>query len=113
MAEKAADENGDVFLAFAQRRHGDANDVKTKEEVVAELPFLNHLFEIFIRRSNQSDVGVQGLVSTDPFKSTIFTNHAEKFHLRARFDFSDLIQEDGSAIRLFEATDPPLGGAGE
>jgi len=39
--------------------------------------------------------------------------HAQQFHLRGGCEFSDFIQEDGSAIRELKLADAPLGRAGE
>ena len=51
-------------------------------------------------------------VATDPFHFTLFQN-AQQFGLHGERHIADLIQEDGSVIRLLKLSDVPGSGAGE
>jgi hypothetical protein len=52
MPHKRAHEKRDVVFAFAQWRHGDANDIEPKEEIVPEFPLADKALEIFVRRGD-------------------------------------------------------------
>ena len=52
LPEENADEERDVVFAFAQRWHHDSHHIQAKIQIVAELPRLHHLLEIFVGRRN-------------------------------------------------------------
>ena len=77
MAQKSADEKGNILLAIAQWRHGDADHVQAKKKIVAELSLTDEAFQIFVGGGDEADVRVQGLIATDPLKGAVFPDHAQ------------------------------------
>ena len=60
-----AGQGGDVFLALAQRRQPDLERVHAEEQVFAEAPFGDHVLQVAIRRADDADIDVDGLVLAD------------------------------------------------
>ena len=55
----------DIVRAFAERREVDADDVESVEEVLAELAFIDFLFEVSVSGGDDADVGAEGFVAAD------------------------------------------------
>ncbi len=110
--EEGLGEERDVFLAQAQRRHGDLDDIQAKVEVVAEFSLRNELREILVGRGHEANVGMDGLVAAYALKGA-FANGAKDLHLSVLIDFSDLVEEERASAGLFKATDTSLEGACE
>src|SRR6266481_3565047 len=68
---------------------------------------------MLVSRRDQAHIGVQSLRPADPLESAIFAHHAQEFDLRRRIDLTDLVEENGAAVRLFEASYPAFMRAGE
>src|SRR4051812_14288764 len=113
MAQKTPDEQRDIFLPLAQRRHRQVDNVEAKVEVVPEFSLGHELLEILVRGRHQSNVSAQGLVAADPFEGALFADYAKQFYLRARVDLADFIEKDRSAIGLLEPPNPTFVRPGE
>src|SRR4051794_38832242 len=108
MAKKTADEQRHIFLPLPQGRHGEMNDVEAEKQVVPEFSLGHELLQVLVRRGKEPDVSAQGLVPADALERALFADDSQQFHLRARIDLADFIEENRAAIRLFEAPDPPF-----
>src|SRR5262245_8144751 len=58
-------EDGDVFLAIAQRRNEEGNDVEAIEKILAETAVGDFLFEVFVGGGYDPDVDADSLVRAD------------------------------------------------
>src|SRR5262249_27016205 len=65
LAEEVIRERDDIRAPEAEGRHLDVNDVQTIEEILAESPLSNLGGEIFVRRRDDADIHLDGLVPTD------------------------------------------------
>src|SRR4030095_16358373 len=113
MAQKSADQNWDIFFSFAQRRHHNPHDVEAKIKVVAEFYLAHELFEIFVAGRDQAYSGPQRLIPADAFERAFLAHHAQQFHLRARIDLPDFIEEKCTATGLLKPANAPFVGACE
>ena len=75
-------------------------------------PGLDQLLQILVRRGDQPHVGGQRLVRADALKRPL-AQKAQQLDLDGGVNLADLVQEQRAALRLFEAADAPLVGAGE
>src|SRR5438270_10846400 len=87
MPQKSANEQGNIFFPFAQRRHDDAHDVQAKEKVVAEFSLAHERFEILVGGGDEADVSAKGLIATVTLKGALLDDPAQEFDLRAGADF--------------------------
>ena len=113
MPQKCANEQGNIFFPFAQRRHDDAHDVQAKEKIVAEFSLTHERFEILVGGGDEPDVRAQGLIAADTLESALLADHAQQFDLRAGADFGHFVEKNCTAICLFEPANAPLMRAGE
>ena len=110
--EEGVDQERDVLLALAQRRHGDVDDVQAVEEVVAEFALAHQFLEVLVGGGDEADVGLDGLVAADALEDAGI-EHAQDFDLGVGVDLADLVEEERAAVGLLEAADAALDGAGE
>src|SRR5713226_6800976 len=108
MTQKSADQNRNIFLSLAQRRHGDAHNVQAKEKIVPKFSFAHELFKILVCRRNQAHVRAQRLIAPNPLEGARFANHAKQLNLSTRIDLGDFIKENGAAVRLLKSADAAL-----
>src|SRR6266699_2045368 len=113
MPQKCANEEGNIFFSFPQRRHDDAHDVQAKEKIVAEFSFTHERFEILVGGGDEPDVSAQGLIAADTLEGALLADHAQQFDLRAGADFGHFVEKNCAAICLFEPADPAFMRAGE
>src|SRR6266702_269644 len=113
MSQESADEQGNVFLAVAQRRHGYADDVQAEEKIVAEFSSAHERFEILVRGGNEPDIRAQGLIAAHALEGALFADDAQQFDLRAGANFGHFIEKNCAAVCLFESADPAFVRAGE
>src|SRR5260221_10007306 len=64
LGEKVIDEQRDVSLALAERRHLHGHDAQPVEKVFSESSRRDHLAEVAVRRRDQPDVDLVELVSS-------------------------------------------------
>src|SRR5215469_11473801 len=63
--EEVAGKNRNVFLAVAQRRNKEGNDVEAIEQILAEAAVRDFLFEILVGGGDDADVHADGLIRAD------------------------------------------------
>ena len=105
--EKRPHKERQILLAIAERRHRERNDVQAEIEIVPELSLRYKCGKVPVCRRDQADIGMQRLVSAYPFEGA-FAKHAKNLYLRVFVDFTDFVQKESPARRLFEAPDAAL-----
>ncbi len=102
-------QRNDVFLPLPERGHVDADDVEPVVEVFAELPALNRLFEILVRRRDEPHVHLHGAGPAQPLELALLEN-AEHLGLGRRRHVPDLVEKQRAFVRQLEPTGPlPVG----
>ncbi len=104
LREEVLGEETDVLESLAQRRDVDADDVEPVKEILAEGAVLDLLLEPLVRRGEDADVGLEGLVSADP-RELAALEDAEELALDLKRHVADLVEEEGAAVALLEAAD--------
>ena len=84
-----------------QRRQLDRDDVDPVEQILAEGACLDSLFQVCVRRDDQSEVGPDQLATADPFDLALL-NRAEQLRLQIKAEVSDLVEKQGATSRQLE-----------
>jgi FixJ family two-component response regulator len=113
VAQESAYQNRDIFLSFAQWRHGNAHHVQAKIKIVAKFSFAHQLFEIFVRGCNYPYICVQRLIAANSLECAALAHDAQQFDLSARVDLSHFVEENRAPVGLLEPADAPFVCAGE
>ena len=96
--DEVADEQRNVFFSFPQRWHPDGEDIQPIIQIRPESLLLYHGLKIAIRRGDQSCVSANGARAAQAFELP-FLQNTQQLRLQFPWDFANLIQENGSAIR--------------
>ena len=99
--EEFAGEQRDVFLAVAQRRNEEGDDVEAVEEVFAEVAAGDLFFEVFIGGGDDAGVDVDGSAGADGIEA-LFVQSAQNLCLRLQAHVADFVEEEGAAIGALE-----------
>ena len=102
----------DVLAPFAQRRQRDRQHVQPVVEVLAELAFGDHLFEIALAAGDDADVHGNGARAAEPLDGAVL-QHPQELHLHRQRHVVDVVEKDGAALGELEASRAILDGAGE
>src|SRR5262249_51963993 len=89
--------------AFAERRHVDLHDVDSVEEVFAEAPLVDFVFEDAVRRSDEARVERDLAVRPDRAHFALL-QRAKQLRLHLERQLADLVEEQRSTVRLHEET---------
>src|SRR5436305_929838 len=92
-----------VFAPFAQRRETNRKDGESIEQVAAKRTVLNGFVQIHVRSRDNPHVGFENFTATNPGELTIL-KYAQQAHLRRQSHLANFIEEQGAAVRFFEAT---------
>ncbi len=111
-SEEVAHEQRDVLAPFAQRRHGDREDVEPVEKVRPELAGSRAAAEVAVRCRDQPHVGAQRARAANTLE-LLLLEHAQELRLRLERELADLVEEDAAAVGELEPPAPLLGRAGE
>ncbi len=112
LVQKMLREDGDVVGAFTQGRQADGDDVEAVEQVFAELAAADEGAQVAMGGGDDAGIGANRLAAADGGEFA-FLQHAQQAGLGLGRHVADFIQEERAAIRLFEAADMAVGGAGE
>jgi len=94
-------ERGDVFLAVAEGRDEEGDDVEAVEEVFAEVAVGDLFFEVLVGGGDDADVDVDGVGGADG-KEALFVEGTEDLGLGFEAHVADLIEEEGAAVGALE-----------
>ena len=90
-AKKIFGQQGNIFGALPQRRHGNFHDRNTEVKVIAEGALANHLLQIAIGGTN--DANINGyLVCATHGSNAALLQHAQQFHLHGQGHFPNFVQ---------------------
>ena len=109
LAQEVRRQQRGVRRTRAQGGHLQADDVEAIEEILAELPLLDHPLEVAVGRGDDPHVDADGLVSAHPLELPLLQK-AKQLHLHGRRDLADLVEEQRPVVGLLEpAVAPGLG----
>src|SRR5437868_7704310 len=99
--QKEVGERNDVFPALTQRRNTQMNLVQAMKQIVAERALLYLIFQIAAGRRDDPSIGRNFL---DPTNTVIRSSvqNAQQLHLRARFEFTDFVEEQCALVGQLE-----------
>ena len=110
--EKVVAEDKEITLALPQRGHVQGDNAEAPIQIFPEGALFDHLSEVAIGGGDDADIDLDGLTAADALDG-LLTESAEELDLGAGVDFTDLIQEQGTAVRLLKAANAALHGSGE
>jgi hypothetical protein len=88
----------DVFLALAQGRHPEVDDIEPVEQVFAELALRDHVLQVAVRGGDHADVDdAAGAVCADLLQLAGF-EEAEEQALHAQGHLADFVEEDRALV---------------
>src|SRR5262249_26837391 len=102
----------DVLAPLSQRRRAEADDVEPVIEVLTESAGADQRLEFLVGRRDDPDIDRDRLRAADALEGHLL-EHAEQLGLDFEVDVADLVEEERSAVGLFESPDPVAIGAGE
>src|SRR5262249_9676256 len=102
----------DVILPLSEWWHLDRNDIEPVVQVFSELAGRHHRRKIPVGRRDEPDVDAERPSAAEAFE-LVLLQHAQNLCLRARAPVADFVEEQRASVRLFEAADALLVGAGE
>ncbi len=97
---------------LAQRRHVDRDHGEAEVEILAEVPLLDLLLEVLVRRRDDAHVDLDRPRRSEPLDLALL-QHAQHLGLRLGAHVADFVEEDRAAVGLLELADLLLGRAGE
>src|SRR4029077_7724349 len=100
------------FRAIAKRRELDGKDAQPVVQVAAKSTVRNHLGQIAVRGGYQAKIDAQGLRAAESLDFA-FLEDAQEFGLEFQRNVAHFIQENGSFVGKFKATDGASDGAGK
>jgi hypothetical protein len=77
------------------------------EEVFAELPLMNHRFQVAVGSGDDAHIHGNRFRPAYPLEGLLL-EHAQELHLRVGRQVADLVEEERTLVRLLEPTDAPL-----
>ncbi len=86
---------------LAQSRQLQPHDAQPIEEVLAEAPGAHFLLEVAIGSGDHPHVDLQRLDAADPLDLALLEN-AQELRLEVERELSQLVEEDGPAVRELE-----------
>ena len=87
-------------------------DIQSVVQVRAEMPLTNLALQVAVRRRDHTNVRLDGPVAADPLEF-LFLQDPQERDLHFRRQLADFVEEDRSAIRRLETSDPLLQGSRE
>jgi hypothetical protein len=111
-AQEVLGEQQGVAAAQAQRRQLDVHDVEAIIKVLAEAALADVLGEVAVGGGDEAHVDLDRLAAADALEGPLL-QHAQQLHLHGGRDLADLVEEEGAAVGLLEATLASAVGAGE
>src|SRR5262245_28041217 len=101
MREEVAQERRHVVEPIPERWHFGSHDGEAEIQVLAKGLRLNHLRQIAMSRRNDANVHASRSCFADPPQLAVLEN-AQQLWLHLEAELADLVEEQGSAARLFD-----------
>ncbi|MCY1350908.1 hypothetical protein D9M69_371540 [compost metagenome] len=102
----------DVLAAVGQAWDVDADDVQAMEQVLAEFALAHQVFQVLVGGGDDPHVDLHRRVPADPVELAV-GQHAQQAGLGVGRHVADLVEEQGAAVGLLEASAALRGGTGE
>ena len=112
LVQEGLDEERDVFLALAQRRQLDGEDVQAVVEILAQLAAADGFGRIDVGRGDDPHVDLLLLAAAEAPELALL-QHPQQLDLRRRHHLGDLVQEQRAAMGELETALPAFHRAGE
>ena len=101
-SEKMCRQGGNVLNSVTQRRQAQTDDVQTMVEVLSKLSALDAFFQILVRRGNDANISLNGLVTAYAVKVPV-GEYTQKPSLQLHRHIADFIQKERAALGLLKA----------
>src|SRR4029077_290729 len=88
---------GQIFAALPQRRHLNADDVQTVEEVLAEVSARHLGLEVAVGRGDDANVDGDLRLRSDGRERPLL-QHTKELHLQGEGQVTDLVEKDRAAV---------------
>src|SRR5579862_617078 len=98
---KIINEQRNVAAALMQRRKPDRKNIQAIVEIAAELTLFDHLRQITIRGSDETNVHRDSPSASQPL-NLFFLQCTQNLWLQFQRKIADLIEEQGSQVRQFQ-----------
>src|SRR6185503_9737294 len=92
-----------VFTAVAQRWHLERHHIEPVIKILSKLSRFDRFFEVLVRGCDQSQINFDRQRAADSLKLSLL-KYAQKFHLKRRSQFSDLIEKHCASISDFKTS---------
>ena len=112
LSHVVANQQRNILGALAQRGYADRKHVEAVIEVGAEFVLPDHLFEITVRRRDQSGIAVQRASRPETLK-LVLLQHAEQLRLQFERQLADFVQEYRPLVGEFETAHAARNRTGE
>src|ERR1019366_10155625 len=99
--EKKIGEIGNIFLAFAQRRDVNGNDVEAIIKVLAKSSLFERLAQIAVGGGEQAYVNFHSACAAEAFEFALL-QHAEKLDLDCGRNIADFIEKERALVGEFK-----------
>ena len=110
--EEVVDEQQEIGLSLAQRRHEHGEHVEAVVEVFAEGAGRDRALEVLVGRGDQPYVGLDRFGAAHTLELALLQD-AQQLHLRGEVDVANLVEEQRPAVGELEAAFLPRLGAGK
>src|SRR6201999_1032856 len=87
-----ADQQWDILFSLAQRWYSNGKNVQSIVQIGPEFVFIDHCFEIAIRRRDQTGIGAECPRASQALELTLLQN-AQELWLKLQRNFPDLIKK--------------------
>ena len=95
-------QGGNVLNSVTQRRQAQTDDIQAMVEVLSKLSALDAFFQILVRRGNDANIGLNGLVTAYAVKVPV-GEYTQKPSLQLHRHIADFIQKERAALGLLKA----------
>ena len=92
LAQVVFNEQFDILITLTKRRKVDRDNVETIEEILSELSFFDHLFEVAVGRRNEAGVHRDRLRSTQALDAPLL-HHPQQLDLQVQRHLADLVKK--------------------
>ena len=104
-AQVVMQELRNVLAPIAQRRNLDADHIQPMQQVLAEVPRLHARLEILVGRRDHPHIDSHRRLTAHSIELTL-REHAQEPGLQRRGHVADLVEKQGAAVGLLEASSP-------
>ncbi len=90
----------------------DSQHVDAIVKILPKMTLIDQDLDVAIGGGDHADIGLDGLVPAEPLEGLVL-QHPQQFGLQTEGKLAELVQKQGAAVRLLEASHTGLVGAGE